>query len=78
MVAELHALLAAMLSPDTTPEQIAELGQMVEEDDLPDTPDEDTAPINEAKAKDLRDWMEARAIASARAIGRQTDRRSSP
>lgn len=64
---ELQDLVAAMLSPDATPEEIAEIGQMVEEDDLPDTPDEDDGPVNEAAANNLRKWMEDRAIASAKA-----------
>jgi hypothetical protein len=64
---ELKDLLAAMLSSAATPEQIAELGEMAQENDLPDTPDEDTGPINEDAAKRLRKWILDRAVAKAKA-----------
>jgi len=64
---QLRDAVAAMLLPATTPAEIAAIGNMVEDDDLPDVPDEDDGPINEAAAKKLREWILARALAAARA-----------
>lgn len=65
-MAPLQAALVAMVLPDTTQAEIAEIGQMVEEGDLPDSSDEDSGPINEEAAARLRAWILERALASAR------------
>jgi hypothetical protein len=54
----LRAAADAMLADDATPETIREIGEMVEEGDLPDTPDDDQGPVNPEAAKRVTAWLE--------------------